>query len=73
MPSRLLSICLILTSLVLAGCGSSTPEAKETPQTQANAQQAASAWTEEQKAAFAKAHNEARSGADEGKPAGSSK
>lgn len=58
-------------SLVLVGCGPKSEGVAETQISQSNAQQAAGNWSDEQKAAFAKAHEDARAGRDEEKAPGS--
>lgn len=54
---------MAIAATIIVGCGGP----KEAPEPQASVEQgsqAASNWTEEQKAAFAKAHAETRAGGD---------
>lgn len=61
---KLVTITLGLVGMVvLAGCGSE-PEVKESEQSKQMAAESASKWTPEAKAAFEKAHKEAREGKD---------
>lgn len=57
---------VLIGSLALAcfGCSGGEPDTKEPAASKEQATQAASEWTDEQKAAFKTAHDRARSGDD---------
>lgn len=59
-------ICAFGLGVALAGCASEEPAHKESDASKAAAQESASKWTPEQIEAFGKAHERAKTGADEG-------
>ncbi|MBS1724523.1 MAG: hypothetical protein JSS66_16395 [Armatimonadetes bacterium] len=70
----LVLIVSLLAAMTLEGCAPKEETASsESVESKAAAQQAASEWTEEQKAGFKLAHERARKGLDDSDPDGAGK